>query len=154
MNVINANELHFLCFLAAPCGILVPQPGMEPVPPALGAQSPNPWTSGNSLVTLLCICLVARLCPTLCNPMDCSPPGSSVHGESPGKNIGVGCPALLQGIFPTQGSNRGLPNCRRIHYHQESPRILEWAAYPFSKGTSRPRNQAGVTCIAGRVFTS
>ena len=45
-------------------------------------------------------------CPTLCDPMDCSPPGSSVCGDSPGKNTGVGCHALLRGIFPTQGSNR------------------------------------------------
>ena len=44
-------------------------------------------------------------CPTLCDPMDCSPSGSSVHGDSPGKNTGMGCPALLQGIFPTQGLN-------------------------------------------------
>ena len=44
-------------------------------------------------------------------PMDCSPPGSSVHGDSPGKNTGVGCHALLQGIFPTQGSNPGLLYC-------------------------------------------
>ena len=44
-------------------------------------------------------------CPTLCNPMDCSPPGSSVHGDSPGKNTKVGFPPLLQGIFLTQGSN-------------------------------------------------
>ena len=36
--------------------------------------------------------------------MDCSPPGSSVHRDSPGKNTGGGCHALLQGIFPTQGS--------------------------------------------------
>ena len=43
------------------------------------------------------------------NPMDCSPPGSSVHGDSPGKNTGGGCPALFQGIFPTQRSNPGLP---------------------------------------------
>ena len=42
---------------------------------------------------------------TLCDSMDCSPPGSSVHGDSPGKNTGVGCHALLQGIFPTQGLN-------------------------------------------------
>ena len=49
------------------------------------------------------LCLFAQLCLTLCNPMDCSPPGSSVHGDSPGKNTGVGCHALLQGIFPTQG---------------------------------------------------
>ena len=45
--------------------------------------------------------LVPQLCPTLCSPMDCSPPGSSVHGDSPGKNTGVGCHALLQGIFLT-----------------------------------------------------
>ena len=44
-------------------------------------------------------------CPTLCNLMDCSPPGSSVYGNSPGKNTGVGGHALLQGIFPTRGSN-------------------------------------------------
>ena len=44
-------------------------------------------------------------CPTLYKPMDYSPPGSSVHGDSPGKNTGVGCHALLQGIFLTQGSN-------------------------------------------------
>ena len=58
------------------------------------------------------VCLVTQLCPTLCDPMDCSPPGSSVHGDSPGKNTGVGYHALLQGIFPTQGSNPGLPHCK------------------------------------------
>ena len=58
--------------------------------------------------------LVAQSCPTLCDPMDWSPPGSSVHGDSPGKNSAVGCHALLQGIFPTQGSNPGLPHCRQI----------------------------------------
>ena len=46
--------------------------------------------------------------PTLCDPMDCSPPGSSDHGDSPGKNTGVGCHALLQGIFPAQGLNQSL----------------------------------------------
>ena len=62
-------------------------------------------------------------CLTLCNPMDCSPPGSSVHGDSPGKNTGVGCHALLQGIFPTQGSNPDLPHCRCLYClsHQGSP---------------------------------
>jgi len=44
-------------------------------------------------------------CPTLCMPMDCSPPGSSIHGDSPGKNTGVNCHALLQGTFQTQVSN-------------------------------------------------
>ena len=45
-----------------------------------------------------------QLCLTLCNPMDCTPPGSSVHGDSPGMNTGVGCHALPQGIFLTQES--------------------------------------------------
>ena len=74
-------------------------------------------------------CLVAQSSPILCDPMDCSPPGSSVYGDSPGKNTGVDGHALLQGIFPAQGLNPGLPHCRRILYHlshQESPRILEW----------------------------
>ena len=60
------------------------------------------------------LCLVAQLCLTLCDPMDCSPSGSSVHGDSPGKNTRMGCCALLQGICPTQGSNPGLPPCRQI----------------------------------------
>ena len=54
------------------------------------------------------VCVRAKshqLCSALCDPMDCSLPGSSVHGNSPGKNTGVGCHALLQGIFPTQGLN-------------------------------------------------
>ena len=70
--------------------------------------------------------LVAQSCLTLYDPVDCSLPGSSVHGDSPGKNTGMGCHALLQGIFPTQGLNSGLPNCRQILYHlshQGSPLI-------------------------------
>ena len=70
------------------------------------------------------LCLVTQLCLTLCDPMDCSPLGSSVHGDSPGKNTGGGCHALLQGLLPTQGSNPGLPHCRRILYqlsHKGSP---------------------------------
>ena len=66
--------------------------------------------------------------------------------NSPGRNTGVGSLSLPQGIFPTQGSNPGLPHCRRILYqlsHKEGPRILEWIAYPFSSGSSRPRNWTG-----------
>ena len=77
--------------------------------------------------------------------------------NSPGQNTGVGSCSLLQGIFPTQGSNPGLPHCRQILYqlsHQGSPEILEWVAYPFSRGSSRPRNRTGISCIAGRSFTS
>ena len=130
--------------------------------------------------------------------MDYRPPGSSVHGDSPGKSTGVGCHALLlQGIFPTQGSNPGLPHGRQIvlpteppgkpkntgvgslsllqgifpnqesnqglpHWrwilyqlsHKRSPRILELVAYPFSRGSSQPRNWTGVSCIAGGFFTN
>ena len=77
--------------------------------------------------------------------------------NSPSQNTGVGSLSLLQGIFPTQGSNLGLPHCRRILYqlsHKGSPRILEWVAYPFSSGSSQPRNRTGVSCIAGRFFTN
>ena len=74
------------------------------------------------------LCFLAELCPTLCDPMGCSPPGSSVHVDSPGKNTGAGCHVLLQGIFPTQGLNPGLLHFRWTLYHlnhQRSPRILE-----------------------------
>ena len=65
--------------------------------------------------------------------------------------------SLLQWILPTQGLNPGLPHCRWTLYqlsHKESPRILEWVAYPFSSGLSRSRNQTMVSCIAGRFFTN
>ena len=68
--------------------------------------------------------LITQSCLTLCDPMNSSPPDSSVHGGFPGKTTGVGCHAFLQGIFPTQGSNSGLPHCRWILYclsHQGSP---------------------------------
>ena len=103
----------------------------------------------------LVLCLVAQSCPTLCDPMDCVRPGSSVHGilqerilewvampssggssqprdgtqvshtadryftiKPPGKPkiTGVGSRSLLQGIFPTQGSNPGLLHCRWLLY--------------------------------------
>jgi len=77
--------------------------------------------------------------------------------NSPGQNTGVGSLSLLQGIFPTQGSDPGLPHCRRILYqlsHQGNPRILECVAFPFSRGSSQPRDQTQVSRIAGRFFTS
>ena len=64
----------------------------------------------------MCVCvLVAQSCLTLCNPMDYSPPGSSVQ-NSLGKNTGVGCHFLIQRVFPTQGSNLCLLHCRQILY--------------------------------------
>ena len=77
--------------------------------------------------------------------------------NSPSQNTGVGSLSLLQGIFPTQGSNPGISHCRWILYqlsHKGSPRIPKWVAYPFSSRSSQPRNQTGASCIAGRFFTN
>ena len=73
------------------------------------------------------------------------------------QNTGVGSLSLLQGIFPTQGLNPGLPHCRQILYqlsHKRSPGKLEWVAYPFSSGSFRPRNRTRVSCILGGFFTN
>ena len=110
--------------------------------------------------SLVCpgLCSVAQSCPTLCDPMDCSPPGSSVHGNSPDKNTGVGCHVLLQGIFPTQESKPGLLHCRRILYqlsYQGSPKSLSrvrlfvtpWMVTlqaPLSRGFSRQEYWSGL----------
>ena len=77
--------------------------------------------------------------------------------NSPGQSTGVGSRSLLQGIFPTQGSNPGLPHCRQTLYqlsHKGSPTILEWVAYPFFSRSSWPRNRTAVSCIAGGFFTN
>ena len=95
---------------------------------------------------------VAQSFPTLCDPMDCT-----VHGILLGQHTGVGSLSLLQGIFPTQRSNPGLPHCRWILYqlnHKGSPRILEWVACPFSSGSSRPGDWTRVSSIAGGFFTN
>ena len=73
------------------------------------------------------------------------------------QNTGVGSLSLIQEIFPTQGSNPGLPHCRRIFYHlscKGSPRILEWVAYLFSSRSSRLRNRTRVSFIVGGFFTN
>ena len=94
---------------------------------------------------------VTQSCPTL-----------QFHGlyspwNSQGQNTRVGSHSLLQGDLPNPGSNPGLSHCRWILYQlspKESPRTLEWVDYPFSRGSSQPRNQIRVSCIAGRCFTS
>ena len=99
---------------------------------------------------------VTQSCPTLCN---LQPQGLYSPWDSPGQNTGVGSLSLLQGIFPTQGSNPRSPTLlgggRWILYQlsrERSPRILEWVAYPFSRESSEPRNQTGVSCTAGGFF--
>ena len=83
------------------------------------------------------------------------PQGLYSPWNSLGQNTGVGSLSLLQQIFLTQKSDSGLPLCRWITYqlsHKGSPRILEWAAYPFSSRSPWPRHQTGVSCIAGGFF--
>ena len=90
-------------------------------------------------------------CPTL------RPHGLYSPWNSLGHHTGVGSLSLLQGIFPTNRSNPGLPHYRWILYqlsHKGSPRILEWVAYHFSNRSSWPRNWTGVSYITGRFFTS
>ena len=189
----------------------------------------QPWIfiDAHLTLTIYCksaTCSVVQSCLTLCDLLDCSPPGSSVHrifqarildglptpGDLPypeieplplacgagrffttkapgkpksamwseshsvvshclwlhglyspwnplGQSTGLGGLSLLQGMSPIQGWNPGLPHCRRILYqlsHQGSPRILEWVACPFSRGSSWPRNRTEVSCIAGGFFNS
>ena len=147
---------RFLCLWDFPSLGDLPVPGIEPMSVVWQADS-SPLSHLGSLYYLLVLCLIAQSCLILCDPMDCSLPSSSVPGVSPGKNSGVGCHALLQEMFPTQGLNPGLLHCMWILYHlshQGIPRILEWVAYPFSRKSSWPRNQTRVLCIAGRFFTS
>ena len=94
---------------------------------------------------------VTKSCLTL------RPHGLYSPWNSLGHNTGLGSLSLLQGIFPTQGSNPGLQHCRWILFqlsHQGSPRILEWVAYRCSSRSSWPRNRTRVSCIAGGLFTN
>ena len=70
------------------------------------------------------LCLVAQSCLTLYDTTDCSPPGYSIYGDSPGRNTGVGCCVFLQVIFPTHGSNPGFPHYRWIF-------TIRWTRKPF-----------------------
>ena len=81
-------------------------------------ERPSPRWGG---LNRCCAAPPPRGCASVPRCVDCSPPGSSIHGDSPGKNTGVGTCSLLQGIFPTQGSSSGLLHCKPIRYlsHQE-----------------------------------
>ena len=79
------------------------------------------------------LCLVSQSCLTLCDFKDCYPLVSSVQGDDPSKNTGVGCHDLLQGIFPTQGLNPCLPYCRRILHHLSHQGRQYWSIQYKSK---------------------
>ena len=78
--------------------------------------------------------------------MDCSPPGSSVHGDSPDKNTRVGCHALLQGIFLIQESNWSLMHCRGIFFFYQLSYSIELF---FLRQTNRSKFRIGVL-LSGR----
>ena len=111
------------------------------------------------IIHILTFCaLVTPSCPTLCDPMDWTiarqVPLSMGFSR---QEYWTGLHALLQGTFPTQGSNPRHPNYTWILYHlshQGSPSILKWVAYPVYRESSWPRNQTRVSCIEGRFFTN
>ena len=118
----------------------LPNPGIKSRSPTLQADSlpaeppGKPWSESHSVVS-----------------DSLRPHGLCIPWNSSGQDTGVGGLCLPQGIFPTQGSNPGLPHCKQILYrlsHKGSPGILEWVAYPFSSRSSWPRNQTSVSCIA------
>ena len=103
------------------------------------------------------LCLIAQSCLTLCDPLDCSLPGSSVHGDSPGKNTGVGC------MPSSRGSSEPSDKTQASHIAggfftnwamREAQEYWSGVACHFSRGSSRLRNWTGVSCIAGGFFTS
>ena len=106
----------------------------------------------HSLIHLLKIhkVKVAQLCPTLYNPMD-----YTVHGILQARILKwVAFPFL--GDLPNPGIKPRSPTLQADSLSAEpqgSPRILEWGACPFSSGSSLPRNQTGISCIASRFFT-
>ena len=118
----------------------------------------------NTFQAILTELLRSLSCQTRAVLISCSVVSGSLwpHGlyspwNSPGQNTRVGSHSLLQGIFQTQGSNPGLLHCPRILYqlsHKGSPRNLEWVAYPFSSGSSWPKNRTRVSCIACGFFTN
>ena len=83
------------------------------------------WVYLFKLYKCAVLCLVTLSCPIPCNPMDCSLPGSSVHGDSPGKNTGVGCHTLIQGNLPNPGIKPRSPSL------QADPLLAELPGKPI-----------------------
>ena len=115
-----------------------------------------------NLYVLCELCLVTQSCPTLCNPMDCSPPLSEDRLLCP-----WGFPRQeywLEQVAKLSSRGSSQPrDCTQVSCIQtdslpfdprEKPWILEWVAYPFSRGSSQPRSQTGVSCTTGGLFTS
>ena len=100
----------------------------------------------------MCTCLPSCVC-LFWDAVDCNPPGSSAMRFSR-QEPWRGCHAPLQGIFLTTQSCPTLcdPMSYTVHGILQA-RILEWVTFPFSRGSSQPRDQTQVSLIAGRFFT-
>ena len=104
--------------------------------------------------TVSMLCLVAQSCATLCHPMDCSPPGSSVHGDSPCKS-GLPFPSLGDLFNPgIQSRSLTLQVDSLLPEIPGKPKNTGVGNLSLSRASSQPRNQTRVSCIAGRFFTS
>ena len=113
-----------------------------------------------------CVCFITQPCPILCDPMDCSLPGSADHGNSPGKDTGVGCRALLQGMFPPRDRTQVSHIAGRfftIWVTREAKEYWSGVACPFSRGEGEgchallqgifPTQRSNqVSCIASRFW--
>ena len=89
---------------------------------------------------------VVQSCPTLCNPVECSPPGSSVHGILQARILEWVAISFFRGSSRPRDWTQVSCIAGRSFYqlnHQGSPRILEWVAYPFPRGSSWPRIKLG-----------
>ena len=119
-SVHGISQARILEWVAISFSRDLPNPGIEPSSPTLQADSlptepsgkPRYFFDGDTILRILSWkeSEVAQSCPTLRDPMDCSLPGSSIHGIF--QSTGVGCHFLLQEIFLTQGSNPGLPHIK------------------------------------------
>ena len=118
------------------------------------SSSPRLATSPIRVVILLEV-RVTQSCPTLCHPMDIPWTRQSMGFSWPEHCSRWPCSS--PGHLPNPRMEPGLPHCRQILCQLSQPgsqRILEWVAYPFSRGPSRPRNRTGIVCIVGGFFTN
>ena len=109
-------------------------------------MNPRSELNKQSIFNNICIflsyvhCMHIQLCLTLCDPTDCSPPGSSIHGLLQGKYTGVGCHFLLQRIFPIEGLSPRLLHL--LHWQADSlPLVPPGKPWPFTWYTVIPRVQ-------------
>ena len=82
---------------------------------------------------LMCTCVSRQLCLTVCDPMNCSLPGSTVHGFLQARILELVANSLLQGIFPSQGLNSGLLHCRQMRYHLRHQRNSKYLTHSIKR---------------------